>query len=192
MKSYMMICSALMMYSAAFGSASAVFAQESPLQESETQRELSPSPGEKQKNSPSGLAEQIDQEIAAVKLAAEQSEIELARIALEKATNEQVKQFAAKMVKEHSATAQKLESLAGNYGPKSKTDAKTNGDDDDASKDASSSSDSGRSTPRSQEKQEAEPGSSSRTTGEAGKAPAGRRMGGAWVAPLTGYLSNNR
>lgn len=54
-----------------------------------------------------------DQEIAAVKLAKNRNEIELAKLAQQKATSPEVKQFAEKMVDEHTAAAEKLEKWAG-------------------------------------------------------------------------------
>jgi predicted outer membrane protein len=54
-----------------------------------------------------------DQEIAAVKLAKNRNEIELAKLAQQKATSPEVKQFAEKMVEEHTAAAEKLEKWAG-------------------------------------------------------------------------------
>jgi putative membrane protein len=54
-----------------------------------------------------------DQEIAALKLACNRNEIELAKLAQQKATSPEVKQFAEKMVEEHTAAAEKLEKWAG-------------------------------------------------------------------------------
>jgi predicted outer membrane protein len=54
-----------------------------------------------------------DQEIAAVKLAFCRNALELAKLGSQKAESDEVKQFAAKMVKEHSEECAKLEKLAG-------------------------------------------------------------------------------
>lgn len=54
-----------------------------------------------------------DQEIAAVKLAFCRNTLELAKLGSQKAESDEVKQFAAKMVKEHSEECAKLEKLAG-------------------------------------------------------------------------------
>ncbi len=59
---------------------------------------------------------QSDQEIAAVKLAMCRNEVELAKLASQKAQSDEVKQFAAKMVKEHTAACAKLEKWAGAAG----------------------------------------------------------------------------
>jgi predicted outer membrane protein len=56
-----------------------------------------------------------DQEIAAIKLAHCRNEVELAKFAQQKSQNEQVKQFAAKMVKEHEQACKDLEKWAGDY-----------------------------------------------------------------------------
>lgn len=61
-------------------------------------------------------ASQADQEIAAVKLAMCRNEVELAKLASQKAQSDEVKQFAAKMVKEHSEGCAKLEKWAGSAG----------------------------------------------------------------------------
>lgn len=55
-----------------------------------------------------------DQEIAAVKLAFCRNELELAKLASQKAESDEVKQFAAKMVKEHTEGCANLEKWAGN------------------------------------------------------------------------------
>jgi predicted outer membrane protein len=61
-------------------------------------------------------ASQSDQEIAAVKLAMCRNEVELAKLASQKAQSDEVKQFAAKMVKEHTEGCAKLEKWAGSAG----------------------------------------------------------------------------
>jgi uncharacterized protein (DUF305 family) len=61
-------------------------------------------------------ASQADQEIAAVKLAMCRNEVELAKLASQKAQSDEVKQFAAKMVKEHTEGCAKLEKWAGSEG----------------------------------------------------------------------------
>ena len=55
-----------------------------------------------------------DQQIAACLYGANRNEIELSRLAQEKATNEAVRDFAAMMVKDHSLVLQKLHTVAGN------------------------------------------------------------------------------
>jgi predicted outer membrane protein len=55
-----------------------------------------------------------DQEIAAIKLAFCRNELELAKLASQKAESDEVKQFAAKMVKEHTEGCGNLEKWAGN------------------------------------------------------------------------------
>ena len=60
-----------------------------------------------------GQLSRADQEIAAVKLAFCRNEIELAKLASQKAQSDEVKQFAAQMVKEHSEGCAKLEKWAG-------------------------------------------------------------------------------
>jgi predicted outer membrane protein len=64
----------------------------------------------------SARASQSDQEIAAVKLAMCRNEVELAKLASQKAQSDEVKQFAAKMVKEHTEGCAKLEKWAGSAG----------------------------------------------------------------------------
>lgn len=56
---------------------------------------------------------QADAEIAAVKLAEHRNEVELAKFAQQKSQNEQVRQFAAKMIKDHGEAVTKLEKIAG-------------------------------------------------------------------------------
>jgi predicted outer membrane protein len=55
-----------------------------------------------------------DQQIAACLHGANRNEIELSRLAQEKASNEAVRDFAAMMVKDHSPVLQKLQTVAGN------------------------------------------------------------------------------
>jgi len=62
---------------------------------------------------PAGQSSRADQEIAAVKLAFGRNEVELAKLAAQKAQSDDVKQFAAQMVKEHSAGIARLEKVAG-------------------------------------------------------------------------------
>ena len=67
-----------------------------------------------------GAAAQIsraDQEIAAVKLAFCRSGMEIAKLAAQKAESDEVKQFAAKMLKEHTEGCANLEKWAGNLAP---------------------------------------------------------------------------
>jgi predicted outer membrane protein len=54
-----------------------------------------------------------DQQIAACLYGGNRNEIELARLAQEKASNEAVREFAAMMVKDHTPALQKLQSVAG-------------------------------------------------------------------------------
>jgi len=54
-----------------------------------------------------------DQEIAAKLLAMCHNEVELAKLAQQKATSEDVRMFAEKMIKEHTAACEKLEQVAG-------------------------------------------------------------------------------
>lgn len=61
-------------------------------------------------------ASRSDQEIAAIKLAMCRNEVELAKLAAQKAQSDEVRQFAAKMVKEHTAGCAKLERWAGTAG----------------------------------------------------------------------------
>lgn len=56
---------------------------------------------------------QADAEIAAVQLAEHRNEVELAKFAQQKSQNEQVRQFAAKMIKDHGEAVTKLEKIAG-------------------------------------------------------------------------------
>jgi predicted outer membrane protein len=58
---------------------------------------------------------QADQEIAAIKLSQCRNEVELAKFAQQKSQNEQVRQFAAKMVKEHGEACKELEKWVGDY-----------------------------------------------------------------------------
>lgn len=58
-------------------------------------------------------APQLEQEIAAIKLAECRSEIELAKFAEERSKNEQVRKFAAMLVKDHSEACKELEKWAG-------------------------------------------------------------------------------
>jgi predicted outer membrane protein len=55
-----------------------------------------------------------DQQIAACLYGGSRNEIELARLAQEKASNEAVREFAAMMIKDHTPGLQKLQSVAGN------------------------------------------------------------------------------
>ena len=55
----------------------------------------------------------IEQDIAAVKWVENRNEIELAKLAQSKSQNEQVKQFAAKMIKDHGEAAKDLEKWGG-------------------------------------------------------------------------------
>jgi predicted outer membrane protein len=75
-------------------------------------------------------ASQADQEIAAIKLSECRNEVELAKFAQQKSQNEQVRQFAAKMVKEHGEACKELEKWAGDH---RKSD-NVAGDSDDAKK----------------------------------------------------------
>jgi predicted outer membrane protein len=61
-------------------------------------------------------ASQSDQEIAAVKLAMCRNEVELAKLASQKAQSDEVREFAAKMVKEHTEGCANLEKWAGAAG----------------------------------------------------------------------------
>jgi len=60
-------------------------------------------------------APQIGQEIAAIKLSACRSEIELAKFAEERSKNPKVREFAAMMVKDHTEACKELEKWAGDY-----------------------------------------------------------------------------
>lgn len=69
-------------------------------------------------------------EIFAVKLAENRNEIELAKIAQQKSQNEQVRQFAAKMIKDHQKAEEMLSKHAGHWGEKStSTDRNRSADD---------------------------------------------------------------
>jgi predicted outer membrane protein len=62
---------------------------------------------------PAGQFSRADQEIAAIKLAMCNNEVELAKLAQQKATSEDVRQFAERMIKDHTAACEKLEQVAG-------------------------------------------------------------------------------
>jgi len=61
-------------------------------------------------------ASSADVEIAAMKLAEHRNEIELAKLAQQKSQNEKVREFAAKMIKDHGEAVSKLEKVAGPFG----------------------------------------------------------------------------
>jgi putative membrane protein len=61
-----------------------------------------------------GQSAKSDQEIAACLYLEASNEIEIAKFAQQKATNQEVRQFAEQMVREHSPGAQKMQQLAGN------------------------------------------------------------------------------
>ncbi len=60
-------------------------------------------------------AKQGEKEIAACKLVECRNEVELAKFALTKAQNPQVKEFADKMIKDHGEACKELEKWAGDY-----------------------------------------------------------------------------
>lgn len=60
----------------------------------------------------------VDNQFAACLVQANQGEVKLAKLAVERAESEDVKQFAEQMIKDHSALAEKLERIAGNQQPK--------------------------------------------------------------------------
>lgn len=74
-----------------------------------------PPAGREPAKSAAGEASKADQEIAAVKLVEARNEIELAKLAQQKSQNEQVRQFAARLVKEHGDGLKDLEKAAGDY-----------------------------------------------------------------------------
>ena len=74
-------------------------------------------------------AQNVDAEFAACLLQANLAEVKLSKIAVDRATSENVKQFAQQSIKDHSAVADKLAALVGNQEPmdrRSKIDRQIN------------------------------------------------------------------
>jgi predicted outer membrane protein len=62
-------------------------------------------------------ANHAEKEIAAIKLTECRNEVELAKFAQQKATSPEVKEFAARMIKDHGEACRDLEKWAGDYRP---------------------------------------------------------------------------
>jgi len=67
-----------------------------------------------QRQGQQGQSSRSDQEIATCVYGEASNEIEIAKLAQQKAQNEEVRDFAAQMVKEHTPGAQEMQQLAGN------------------------------------------------------------------------------
>lgn len=105
-------------------SGTAVMAQESPTTQPQEKRI--------ERRESEVRDSQMEQEIAAIKLSACRSEIELAKFAEERSKNPKVREFAAMMVKDHTEACKELEKWAGDYG----NSDKTRGDRDTSNKEA--------------------------------------------------------
>lgn len=92
-----------------------------PSQTSRDQRDGDKRDGDKQSGA---------HELIAVKLAENRNEIELAKLAQQKSQNEQVRQFAAKMIKDHQKAEEMLNKHAGHWGGKSTSTDRARDTDD--------------------------------------------------------------